>query len=249
MKRMIFFLVLILAAGFSCKKKEQPPVPPPQEQPAKAGPTTPEAQPAQTSQTTPEAQPVQEQIGQFSRGEMLEVGIVAADGSSTTTITWIAGKNVRQEKYQGVGAGKKLGNIIISRPDGIYMLNPEGKTAMKLREADNPVSPINPQYEKTDWDSLMNELDRVPGAKIEDKGIQKWEGQGYHVVRVGSEDNRMFRVYYIQDGKVKRVVLHNPRGRMSSDVRINQKVGEDAIPPGTFDIPDGYQIQEPQKAY
>jgi hypothetical protein len=246
MKKVVFIIALTVAAGgFSCKKKEPAPVGPPQQQPAQAAPTTPATQPAQTSQANPETQPILGQPGEPSSGEMFELGLVAADGSSTTTITWKSGNYVRQEKYQGVGARKSLENIVISRPDGAYVLDPGGKTVKKLAPGSNPVEPVNPQYQKTDWDSMQQELSKAPGAKIDNQGVQRWEGQEYHVVRAGSEYNKMFRIYYIQDGTVKRVVGHDPHGRMSSDARINKKVGEDAIPPGAFDIPTGYKMEEP----
>jgi len=231
MKKFAVLLVLILALGFSCKKKE----------PAQAE-LIEDAGTAMQAQTPEPPQPPQS--GQQIQPEKFELGVISADGSSTTLVTYNDGRNMRQDKFIGVGVNRKLQGIVIVTGEGFYVLNPETKTGMKMAPTGTPPVIPNSSYQKTNWAEVMKELSNMGASFVEDQGTQKWEGIDCHLFRVKNPATNLVDDYFIHNGKIKRILAFSADGKMSSDIRIDQDVGPDTIPKDAFQVPQAYQIQE-----
>lgn len=230
LKKSALLAAIILVLAPACKKKE----------PTRTGLEAEPGEELQTAGTVSEPR----QPDQPVQPEKFELGVIAADGSSTTLVTYNDGQNIRQDKFIGAGQNRRLQTIVIVTSEGFYVLNPETKTGMKMAPTGAPPIIPNTSYQKTNWAEVMKELSNLGASLVQNQGTQTWQGIDCQVFRVKNPVTNLVDDYFIHEGKIKRILAWNADGKISSDIRINQFLGQEAIPKDAFQIPQEYQIQE-----
>jgi len=169
-----------------------------------------------------------------------------------TQITYLSGGNWRSEQWMGEGKNKQLMVVNILKGGYLYMLHPEQKMAMKMKQ-DSQMAKAQQgggkgegnKPRETAWAKVSEEL-KAEGYTVSNRGKEQWKGVEYEVWRAVHNKDKTYVDYYL-DNKQKMVgrwVYYDAKGKLQQEIGIiKYEVGK-PLSQDLFAIPSDYQIHD-----
>lgn len=131
-----------------------------------------------------------------------------------------------------------------------YMINPEGRMAMKFEGDNNPMMgssfPYMQMMVEPDWLSHSKEVEKQSGVSINEKGKKDVRGKKCKVMEIDDKKTGQKILYYISDDNVVRRWEHSPGGAFPQKTTMDLLKYEvdKKVPADKLSVPSGYQIQD-----
>jgi|GEM_PF-1710107 len=167
-------------------------------------------------------------------------------------ITYLSGENWRSEQWMGEGKNKQLLMVNILKGGYLYMLQPEQKMAMKMKQ-DSQMAKAQQGEGKgggnkpreTGWAKVSEGL-KAQGYTVSNRGKEQWRGTEYEVWRAVNNKDKTYVDCYLDNKQemVKRWVHYDAKGKLQQEIGIiKYEVGK-PLSQDLFAIPSDYQVHD-----